>query len=174
MISCRPLVEPASRPWPGGLLIALLERLLAVGFVSGSHAERSEAPALYVRQPRSNERRTPGLGPGPSLCVMDRTLGYLPSDTIENCSLLPRCALGPGAEGTLLGAAYLGQALVLWRDSVAHALSGESLPLRRGGALPLRRLRPPPVAAPRRERSVSATAVARRLLTEARDRLWAG
>ena len=59
-------------------------------------------------------------------------------------------------------------------DSVAHALSGEAVPLRVGGALQVRRLRPPPVVTPRRERSISATAVARRLLTEARDRLWVG
>ena len=189
-----------------------------------------------------------------------RTLGYLPSDTIEDCSVLPRWALTPGAENALLVAAYLGQAIVLrghhrdlrhglevlddaaaainrlgdvrwsglaaiargnyrWRlegstlrvqafgstldvepppgaasvvidwtgdsddgswqlrfadDSVAHALSGEAVPLRVGGALQVQRLRPPPVVAPRRERSISATAVARRLLTEARDRLWVG
>jgi hypothetical protein len=42
-----------------------------------------------------------------------RTLGYLPSDTIEDCSVLPRWALTPGAENALLVAAYLGQAIVL-------------------------------------------------------------
>lgn len=189
-----------------------------------------------------------------------RTLGYLPSDTVEDCSVLPRWAIGPHVESTILLAAYLGQAIVLrghhrdlrhglevldesaavvnrlgavrwsglseiarrnyrWRldgsqlrvqafgasldveppagaasltidwtgesddgswqlrfadDSVAHALSGEAVPLRVGGMVQVQRLRPPPVVAPVREQSINARAVARRLLTEARDRLLVG
>lgn len=59
-------------------------------------------------------------------------------------------------------------------DSMAHAPTGELVPLRMGGTLQVWRLRPPPLVTPRHERSVSATAAARRLQSEARDRLWAG
>ena len=59
-------------------------------------------------------------------------------------------------------------------DSVVHALSGEAVALRTGGRVRLRRLGPPPVFAAPREPSLNARAVARRLLTEARDRLLVG